>query len=288
MSSPELHEAAGTPLPSTHLSVDLAAVSHPGKVRPANEDHYLLVRFGRYLEPVATSLPAGSLPEDLKEDAIGLLVADGMGGRQGGEAASRQAIVSFIELVLATPDWILRLDERTAELAAQRIAERLRQTSEVIAERAAREPQLSGMGTTMTVAVSFGLDLLVTYVGDSRAYVFRDRRLERLTRDHTMAQDFLDGGVDSGMARRFRHVLTHALGGRSFEPDVRSWRLAAGDRVLLCTDGLSDLVEEQTIAAELERHASSAAACQALVDRALEQGGRDNVTVAIAGYRAAA
>src|SRR5687768_3101789 len=191
MSSPELHEAAGTPLPSTHLSVDLAAVSHPGKVRPANEDHYLLVRFGRYLEPVATSLPAGSLPEDLKEDAIGLLVADGMGGRQGGEAASRQAIVSFIELVLATPDWILRLDERTAELAAQRIAERLRQTSEVIAERAAREPQLSGMGTTMTVAVSFGLDLLVTYVGDSRAYVFRDRRLERLTRDQTMAQDFL-------------------------------------------------------------------------------------------------
>ena len=135
---------------------------------------------------------------------------------------------------------------------------------------------------------SWGLDLIVTYVGDSRAYIYRDRRLEPLTRDHTMAQDFLEGGVDSGMARRFRHVLTHALGGRQFEPDVRRWRLAPGDRLLLCTDGLNDMVDDDAIAAELERHPSSAAACQALVDRALERGGRDNVTVAIAGYRLAA
>jgi protein phosphatase len=287
MTSPEPHEAAGTPLSATDLAVDLAALSHPGKVRPANEDHYLLLRFGRYLEPVATNLPEGSLPGHMREDAVALLVADGMGGRQGGGEASRQAIVTVIELVLASPMWIFRLDERTAELAEQRTAERLRQASAAIAERAARDPRLAGMGTTMTVAVSFGQDLIVVYVGDSRAYVFRDRRLEPLTRDHTMAQDFLDGGVDSGMARRFRHVLTHALGGRSFEPEVRRWRLAPGDRLLLCTDGLNDMVDDAAIAAELERHSSSAAACQALVDRALEQGGRDNVTVALAGYRAA-
>jgi protein phosphatase len=286
MTSPEPHEAAGTPLSATDLTVDLAALSHPGKVRPANEDHYLLLRFGRYLEPVATNLPAGSLPGNMREDAVALLVADGMGGRQGGEEASRQAIVTLIELALATPDWVLRLDERTAKLAEERTVERFRQASAAIAERAKREPQLSGMGTTMTLAISFGLDLIVAHVGDSRAYVYRDRRLEPLTRDHTMAQDFLDGGVDSGMARRFRHVLTHALGGRSFEPEVRRWRLADGDRLLLCTDGLNDMVEDAAIATELERHPTSAAACQALLDCALEQGGRDNVTVAVAGYHA--
>ncbi len=287
MSPPEPHEATGTPLSSTDLSVDLAALSHPGKVRANNEDHYLLVRFGRYLEPVATNLPAGSLPENMRENAVALLVADGMGGQQGGAEASRQAIVKLIELVLEAPMWIFRLDEKTADLVAQRSVERFRQASAAIAERAARDPRLSGMGTTMTVAASLGLDLIVTYVGDSRAYIYRDRRLEPLTRDHTMAQDFLDGGVDSGMARRFRHVLTHALGGRKFEPDVRRWRLAPGDRLLLCTDGLNDMVEDSAIAAELEQHSSSAAACQALVDRALERGGRDNVTVAIAAYRLA-
>lgn len=287
MTSPEPHEAAGPLLSATDLTVDLAALSHTGKVRQANEDHYLLLRFGRYLEPVATNLPAGSLPTNMREDAVALLVADGMGGRQGGEEASRQAIVTLIELVLAAPDWIFRLDERTAERVEQRSVERFRQASEAIAERAASDPQLSGMGTTMTVAVSLGLDLIVTHVGDSPAYVYRDRRLDRLTRDHTMAQDFLDGGVDSGMARRFRHVLTHALGGRSFEPEVRRFRLAPGDRLLLCTDGLNDMVDDSAIAAELERHPTSAAACQALVERALEQGGRDNVTVALAGYSAA-
>jgi protein phosphatase len=105
-----------------------------------------------------------------------------------------------------------------------------------------------------------------------------------LTRDHTMAQDFVEHGVGE-VAGQFRHVLTQALGGRrSPEPQTGAWKLRDGDRVLLCSDGLTDMVDESVITAELGRHAASDASCRALVDRALEAGGKDNVTVAIAGY----
>jgi protein phosphatase len=284
-----MHSSTARERPQDHVhsadvDLDVAALSDPGRVRPVNEDHYLVLRFSRAIEPLATNLPEGTLPDELSEQAHALMVADGMGGHRGGAEASRRAIADLIQQVVATPDWILRLEGSAADRVAQRSAERFRRASAAIREHAAKHPELAGMGTTLTVAVSFGLDLILTHVGDSRAYLWRDGRLDLLSRDHTIAQDFLDRG-DGDVAHHYRHVLTHALGGRNPEPMTGAWRLRDGDRLLLCTDGLTDMVDDARIAALLAAHPGSQPACRALVDQALAAGGRDNVTVALAGYR---
>jgi protein phosphatase len=145
------------------------------------------------------------------------------------------------------------------------------------------------MGSTLTGARSLGRDLLIVHVGDSRAYLLRAGGLHRLTKDHTYAQMLVDCGkleacdiATSGLG----HVLTNALGGSSehVDVDVDLLRLEDRDRLLLCSDGLSDLVEDDTIAQTLTGAETSAAACAQLVQLALDRGGRDNVTVIVAGY----
>jgi protein phosphatase len=146
------------------------------------------------------------------------------------------------------------------------------------------------MGTTLTMALSLGTDLLIVHVGDSPAYLSRRGELHKLTRDHTLAQELADLGLTSEREvawRYYRTALTRAIGipGAGEESEIRRLRLADGDRLLLCTDGLTDMVDEATIGAELGRPASSAQTCRALVDLALDRGGRDNITVVVADYR---
>ena len=145
------------------------------------------------------------------------------------------------------------------------------------------------MGSTLTAARSLGRDLLIAHVGDSRAYLFRAGGLHRLTKDHTFAQMLVDRGKleacvipSSGV----RHILTNALGGSNehVDVDVDLLRLEDGDRLLLCSDGLTDLVDDDTIAQTLADAASSADVCAQLVQLALDRGGRDNVTVIVAAY----
>jgi protein phosphatase len=145
------------------------------------------------------------------------------------------------------------------------------------------------MGTTLTVAYSVGLDLIAFHVGDSRAYVLRDGHLTQLTRDQTVAQALADAGkipAEDVASHDLRHVLTQAIGAESGEATAtaRQVCLADGDRLLLCTDGLSDLASNDEIADELNRAPSPQAACDALVKLALDRGGRDNVTVIAAFY----
>jgi PPM family protein phosphatase len=272
--------------------VDLGAETHAGRVRPDNEDHYLVIRFGRALEPLMTNLPAGLLPDQFSETGYGMLVADGMGGAAAGEVASRAAITALLDLVLATPDWVMRLGGSLTEEVLTRMARRYEQVNAAVAVQALGDAGLSGMGTTMTVACSVGSDLVVAHAGDSRAYLVRDGRLQRLTRDHTVAQELADAGAlapGEVQGHPLRHVLTVALGRMTTEvrADVRHLRLRDGDQVLLCTDGLTDMVEEGAIEAVLREAGSAAVACHALVEAALAGGGRDNVTVVLARYRIA-
>jgi protein phosphatase len=269
--------------------VDLAGYSHPGKVRPNNEDNFLVIRFGRFLETLLSSLPAGQVPDRFADTGYGMLVADGMGGMAAGEVASRKAITAFVNQVLATPDWVLGGGEPEAAEVIDRAARRFRDVNEAVVGEARARPGLSGMGTTLTLACSLGADLLIAHVGDSPAYLYRGGGLHRLTRDHTLAQELADRGAAGplGVPARFHHVLTQAIGipGAGGEPDVRRVRLEDGDRLLLCTDGLTKMVDEAAIAAELRREGPADAACRALIELALEAGGRDNVTAVLAGYR---
>jgi serine/threonine protein phosphatase PrpC len=280
-----------TPRPrGTSVEVDLAALSHPGRVRPNNEDHYLVLRAGRYLRTWMTNLPEGCVPHEFEETVYGMAVADGMGGRAAGEVASQLALARLIELVIDTPDWIFSHDEPKMVEILNRAALRFRTVNAALLERARREPRLAGMGTTLTAARSFGPDLTVVHVGDSRVYLLRRGVLHRLTRDHTLAQELADLGklpAEDVATHGLRHVLTQAIGlwEAGGEPEVRRLRLADGDRLLLCTDGLTEMVDDATIAAEMGRDRSAAEVCQALLDLALVRGGLDNVTIVVAGYR---
>jgi protein phosphatase len=274
---------------SSSVQIDVGGLSHPGKVRASNEDHFIVTRIGRYLETVLTSLPSGEVPERAEEAGYAMIVADGMGGHAGGELASRMAISGLVKLVLAMPDWIFRLDETVASDATQRSKRRFRNLNALLIERGRQDQAVRGMGTTLTAARTMGRHLQVVHVGDSRAYLLRDARLLRLTRDHTYVQLLVDSGqlsqeeaADCGL----RHVLVNALGGigEDVEVDVDQLTLISGDRLLLCSDGLTDLVDDDTIRQVLIDCRKSAEACRRLVDLALAAGGADNVTVVIASY----
>lgn len=278
-------EAASQP-----VQVDLGALSHPGKVRPSNEDHYLVATFERSMRTLLTSLPEGEIPYHYADTAYGLLVADGMGGAAGGEMASRTAISALIELVLRTPDWIMSLNEELAKDVLHRLNQRIKQAEAVLLEKARLDPRLMGMGTTMTIACSLGARLVIAHVGDSRAYLFRKGQLYRLTCDHTVAQALANVGAigpEAVASHPMRHLLTHVIGaqGGSALADLNCLPLSDGDQVLLCTDGLTDMVEEAAIAQSLAVGRPAAEVCRALAEMALEAGGLDNLTVLIARYR---
>jgi protein phosphatase len=275
------------------VQVDVAGLSHPGKVRPNNEDHFLVVRFGRFLEPLATNLPAGQVPSRFEDVGYGMAVADGMGGHVAGEEASRLALTTLVNLVLNTPDWFLRMDDPSAaEEVMRRAADRFGHVDQTLVEEAAEDPRLHGFGTTMTLAASAGWDLLIAHVGDSRAYLFRKGTLHQLTCDHTLVGELYRAGMITraqAATHRLRHALTRNLGGSvGAKPDVQKLALADGDCLLLCSDGLSEMVGNAEIVRVLAGGGPSEAMSQRLVDAALAAGDKDNVTVVVAQYRAPA
>jgi protein phosphatase len=276
---------------SSLLEVDVAGLSHSGKVRPNNEDHFLVVRFGRFLEPLGTNLPAGQVPSRFEDIGYGMAVADGMGGHAAGEEASKLAITTLVNLVLNTPDWFLRMDDpSSAEEVMRRAADRFGQIDHALAAEAVEDPRLHGFGTTMTLAASVARDLLIAHVGDSRAYLFRKGALHQLTRDHTLVSELYQAGMITpaqAATHHLRHALTRHLGAnKGAKPDVQRLALVTGDCLLLCSDGLSEMVSNAEIAATLAGGGASEAMSQRLVDRALAAGGKDNVTVIVAQYRA--
>ena len=275
--------------PSAAVRVDSSGLSDRGKIRPDNQDHFYLARMGRFSQTLATSLPAGELPERLEEAGYVAVVADGMGGHAGGEVASRTAIIVFFHLLFDTPDWVLKVDEDSARRILDRVATRYRSLDSLLSERARVDPSLQGMGTTMTLAYSIGLDLFLAHAGDSRAYLCRGGSLRQLTRDHTRVQALVDAGVlthEQAATHRLRHVLTNVLGGGTplTDVEVHRVRLAIGDSVLLCSDGLYDVVKDEEITSILAGATSAEAACRALVDLALERGAPDNVTAVVSRY----
>jgi len=276
---------------SSLIKVDMAAATHRGHVRDNNEDHYLAVRFMRSLETMFTNLENGILEPSFDETGYGMLVADGLGGMAAGEVASRMALSKLVELVVNTPDWILKLDQPSsiAEVM-RRMTKRFRQVDTVLRQQAEADSSLSGMATTLTLAASLGANLIIGHIGDSRAYLLRAGRLHQLTSDHTLAQAMIDAGIASpedSSTRALRHVLTAALGsaGSGSDPQVQRLQLSADDQVLLCTDGLTEMVTDDLIASVLTRATSSAVACRNLIDLALSAGGKDNVTVVLTRYQ---
>jgi PPM family protein phosphatase len=266
------------------VSVKFGAVSHPGRVRINNEDHYMVVERRRTRKVLLTNLPEGFLaPSD--DAGFVMAVADGMGGAAFGELASMLALRSGWEQAPNTIKWTWIVNDREVEELKERVEIIFRKMDQVLLERARVEPECRGMGTTLTGAYTIGPHAFFGHVGDSRAYLCHAGRLTQLTRDHTLAQDFLDRGFPV-VARSWHHKLTNCLGGddREIHVEFHHLHLEDGDQLLLCTDGLTDMVRDEEIAAFLGPQAEPQAAAQALVNLALDRGGKDNVTVIIAQY----
>ncbi|WP_169976784.1 PP2C family protein-serine/threonine phosphatase [Tautonia rosea] len=273
------------------IEVISSARSDVGKVRRNNEDHYLVARLRRSIDIDATNLDSLRLPL-LREEAGHLLaVADGMGGMASGEDASFLAISAGLELLRDAAKWHLDVSgpNEIEELVAT-CRSYIQQINQRVYTQASQDASKEGMGTTLSVAYSVGLRLFVVHVGDSRVYLAHGGTLQQITRDHTVAQDLATTGritQSEVKSHRMRNVLTNYIGSpdQGIEAEIHRLELHPGDRLLLCSDGLSDQVEDAEIAQILASASEPKAACDRLVDAALKAGGRDNITVIVADYR---
>jgi PPM family protein phosphatase len=200
------------------------------------------------------------------------VVADGMGGAQAGEVASKTAAESFDrQLPRGAPEQVLR---ETIELA-----------NRTIHERAGSDPDLAGMGTTVTAAIVDleSEEVAIGHVGDSRAYRLRGNKFERLTRDHSLVEEMRrKGQLTDAQAEDHpqRSIITRALGPEpEVEVDLQTVPAQAGDVFLICSDGLTTMLGDEQIGRLLARATSMQSAVRALVDEANRAGGRDNITV---------
>jgi protein phosphatase len=205
-----------------------------------------------------------------------IAVCDGMGGHAGGDVASSIALGRLVDLD----------GDTYGGEALRRLADALREANAEIARRAADDPQLAGMGTTATVLMRYDRKLALAHIGDSRGYLLRDGELMRLTRDHTFVQSLVDEGrisPDEAEQHPQRNIVTRVLSGNpDDEPDVSAREARVGDRYLLCSDGLTGVVSEATIAETLGGEDDPAAVADALISMALRGGAPDNVTVVVA------
>src|SRR3954451_11712706 len=223
-----------------------AYVSDTGRQRDANEDSYFAH------SPV-------------------FAVADGMGGAQAGEVASRLAAESFeaVQRGDESPEVYLRAIAKTANARIHRLAE--------------SDSTRSGMGTTFTAALVEGEEVGFAHVGDSRAYLFRDGELKLLTSDHSLVEELRRQGRltdEQAEGHPQRSIITRALGPeRDVEVDTMTYRARPGDVYLLCSDGLTTMVKEDRIAAILAESQALSDAARGLVAEANDAGGRDNITV---------
>lgn len=273
-------------------TIDVHGVTHPGKVRPGNEDQFLIARLGKELEIRASSL----VLEDrrrLRHGSLGhlLSVADGMGGHVAGQEASRIAVDATVRYVLDCTPSLFRLDGEAEERVLEELAAAVRESHHALERDIARHPERAGMGTTLTLAYVLWPRLYVVHAGDSRCYLLRTAGpLERITVDHTLAQRLLEEGqltAEQARTSPYGNVLWNVVGGPEEGgpfAEVHSAPLQPGDVLLLCTDGLTRHVDDAVLERTLRQHDTAAAACDALLHDALEGGGEDNITVVVAHF----
>lgn len=238
------------------LKLRSAAVSDRGLIRSGNQDS---VHAGPWL----------------------LAVADGMGGMAAGDLASAIAIAAIAGLDVARPE----------EELVPALRDALEAASAGIRDAVAEDPSRQGMGTTLTALLicDTGACVALAHVGDSRAYLLRDGALRQVTRDDTFVQMLVDEGVitpEQAISHPRRAVVTQAIQGEQIDPTYLTMEPRPGDRWLLCSDGLSNVVRADTLAATLSSYPDRQECARRLVDLALRAGGPDNITVVVADIEA--
>jgi protein phosphatase len=280
-----------TPMASRPLTATAFGITDRGKVRITNEDQFLIAELSKSMRIWQTSLPEPKLQVG-EERAHLFLVADGMGGHRAGERASALAVAAIEQFTLNTFKWFFDADGAGAQKVLAQFQAAVRQADTNILEEAADHPELEGMGTTVTLAFHLGAQLCVVHVGDSRAYVYRDGELDQLTTDHTLTADMVRDGVlrpDEVAGHRLRHVITNVVGGQEagVHVEAHAFKVQAGDRLLLCSDGLTEMVTNEDIAATLGAETTAEGAAKRLLARANDGGAADNITVLVVRFDSA-
>jgi PPM family protein phosphatase len=218
------------------------------------------------------------------------LVADGVGGHAAGEKASEMAVNSIEKFVVDTLKWCAHLRATSeGDPILQEFQKALWQANDKVINEADKNPAWHGMATTITLGYFFNRELFVAHVGDSRCYLLRSGLLYRLTRDHTFVAEMVRRGVlkpEEAVNHAYRHVVTNVVGGDDPGVQVEMHKIAleGGDCLMLCSDGLTEMVSDEDILNILVNTPDTAAACDRLVKRANEKGGKDNVTVTVARF----
>jgi protein phosphatase len=247
---------------STTLLLRCAGFSHIGKVREENEDTFLM------------------------DPELGLfIVSDGMGGHRGGEIASKIVTedlpvmieIGLDKLKVGTPTAIRHLFKKA-----------IREQSKQLNLEGTSETGYKDMGATLVVALMRKDRAYIANLGDSRIYRFRNRRLVQLTKDHSIVSELLDKGKikpEEAQNHEAQGVITHYVGMEDkARPYIRSFQLKKGDRLLLCTDGLTDSIDDKAITAILSKKQNCSQTCQALINAANAAGGHDNITVVVVDW----
>lgn len=263
--------------------VDAFGLTHPGKVRKDNQDNFLVATLHKRVDVKYSSLPTGSTTTNPGDERLAFIamVADGVGGSDHGEEASRLAVESVTQYVTQTMRCYY--GSASEESLRQSLDDAAKQCHESVRARA-EESNSRSMATTLTLFLGVWPSIYLLQVGDSRCYLLREGKLTQVTRDQTMAQELMDLGVlQQGDARhsKLSHVLSSAIGGHSTAPIVTKFPAEWHNVHLLCSDGLTRHVPDERIRETLLNMTSARQACESLLQDALEAGGSDNITVVI-------
>ena len=296
MPSSNSHDTPDYPVPAISssararpgLSVTVFGHSDTGQKREHNEDGFVVAEFARSLTIHQTNIAQPSMASSSHRVNV-FLVADGVGGANAGEVASAMSAVAVEDFLLNCLKRLTRLDPGEESDVLSQLRTALTDADARLIQAAAEHPEWGGMGTTMTLAVVVNRQLLVAHAGDSRAYLFSDGKLMQITRDHTLIAEMVQKGLiepHEGRTHPWRHVISNILGGKTPGVHVELSRLDLhpGDIVLLCSDGLTEMVDDTRIKAILARAADPQTACVELVAEANNLGGVDNITAVVARF----
>lgn len=273
-----------------HARVQVAGRTDVGRKREMNQDQFLIADLSKSMLVQSTSLnlePRTRL-YGYPQSRV-MLVADGMGGHQGGNRASALAVDYVVNKLLNDVHWFHRIDRDDESDFVEAMKSLVRSAHETIDRESKRSASLKGMGTTLTMAYVAWPKMFVLHVGDTRCYLIRDGEMRLLTRDHTMASQLVEQG---NLARKdverspWSNVLWNALGGggRDVVPELLSSTLEPGDILVLCSDGLNKHVDDEEIQNIVELEQDPQAACRSLIELANYRGGSDNVTVIVSKF----
>jgi serine/threonine protein phosphatase PrpC len=274
----------------TDDELDLFGITHEGKVRPDNQDHFLLATVHPQIVVHGTSLPeVDTLP--LRGSRLGTfaLVADGVGGAAAGSDAARVATESVARYVSSTLRCYTDLGAGKDDVLFKALREAALQAHDAVRAEAASRPHQRKMATTLTMFIGVWPTAYVVQVGDSRCYVFQQGRLRLVTRDQTLGQQLVDEGAMKREQLRhspLKNVLASAIGADEATPEVTRIDVRpSGTVLLLCSDGLTKHVTDDEIAQHIAGMTSAEQVSRDLLNLALDRGGSDNITIVVGGRR---